>query len=160
MNRLKPARPARPWYREYYVWLVLFFPAMAVIGGFHMLYLAISSYDGLVVDDYYKRGLEINRALERDRRAAAYELAADIALNPERAEITIRLSANANFNHPAHIDVALLHATRAGLDRRLKLRNTQKNIYQGNLPALGPGKWYAHIQQDDWRIIRTLRSRR
>ena len=160
MKRLNPARPARPWYREHYLWLVLFFPAAAVIGGLHMLYLAISSYDGLVVDDYYKRGLEINRALERDRKAASYELAADIALNPALEEITIRLTANANFNHPAHIDVALLHATRAGLDRRLKLRNTQKNIYQGNLPALGPGKWYAHIWQDDWRVIRALTSRR
>lgn len=159
MKRLNPARPGRPWYREHYLWLVLFFPAVAVIGGFHMLYLAISSYDGLVVDDYYKRGLEINRALERDRKAAAYELAADITLNPALEEITIRLTANANFNHPVRIEVALLHATRAGLDRRLKLRNTQKNIYQGNLPALGPGKWYAHIWQDDWRVIRALSSR-
>ena len=156
MKSLNPSRPARPWYRERYVWLVIFFPAVAIIGGVHMLYLAISSYDGLVVDDYYKQGLKINRTLERDRQADAYQLAADIEIDAKLEEVKIRLSANANFSHPVQIDVSFLHATRAGLDRQIKLRNTRKNIYQGNLPALGPGKWYVHIQQDDWRIIRTL----
>ena len=87
MKRLNPARPARPWRREHCLWLVLF-SGVAAFGGIHMLYLALSSQDGPVLDDYYKRGLEINRASRRDWKAAC-ELAADIALNSALEEVTI-----------------------------------------------------------------------
>ena len=45
-------------------------PAVAVVCGAVMLWLAITSYDGLVSDDYYKEGLAINQVLRRDKRAA------------------------------------------------------------------------------------------
>ena len=53
--------PKKPWYREFYVWLVIFFPVLAIVAGFYTLKLAIESDDGLVEDDYYKQGIEINR---------------------------------------------------------------------------------------------------
>jgi len=37
MKTLKP-----PWYREPLVWLVIFFPAIAVMGGLITIYLAIT----------------------------------------------------------------------------------------------------------------------
>ena len=67
-----------PWYKESYVWLLIFFPLLAVIGGIVTTILAVQSDDGLVVDDYYKQGLEINRTLERDQVAVDYNLDADI----------------------------------------------------------------------------------
>ena len=36
-------------------------PAAAVVGGAVMLWLALTTYDGLVSDDYYKEGLAINQ---------------------------------------------------------------------------------------------------
>ena len=71
----------KPWYREPFVWLVILFPASAVIGGMITISLAISSDDGLVVDDYYKRGLEINRTLERDKAAARHGIQATLGFN-------------------------------------------------------------------------------
>jgi hypothetical protein len=68
----------RPWYAEPWVWLIIAIPLTAVIVGMITIYLAVSTSDGLVVDDYYKRGKAINVDLARDRAAARYELRAQI----------------------------------------------------------------------------------
>ena len=48
------------WYAEPWVWLLIALPMTAVIGGMITIYLAVTTSDGLVVDDYYKRGKAIN----------------------------------------------------------------------------------------------------
>ena len=78
-----------PWHREPLVWLVIAFPLAAVIGGFATLYLAIRSWDGLVVDDYYKKGLEINKVLARDELAQQSGYTASVAVDD--ATVTVRL---------------------------------------------------------------------
>ena len=83
MSNLDNRNNSTPWHKEHYVWLIIFFPLLAVVGGIITFILAINSNDGLVVDDYYKQGLEINRTLERDQNAANYELDADIQFMPE-----------------------------------------------------------------------------
>jgi hypothetical protein len=46
----------RPWYRQFYPWLLIALPACAVIGGFITLYLAISRPDVLVRKDCVRDG--------------------------------------------------------------------------------------------------------
>ena len=46
----------RPWYRQFYPWMLIFLPASAVIGGFITLYLAISRPDVLVRKDCVRDG--------------------------------------------------------------------------------------------------------
>ncbi len=60
------------WKREPLVWMLIAIPFSAVIMGVVMITLAIQSWSGLVVDDYYKKGKQINRVLARDK--FAYEL--------------------------------------------------------------------------------------
>ena len=145
-----------PWHKERYVWLIIFFPMLAVIGGIITIILAIRSNDGLVVDDYYKQGLEINRTLERDQTAADYSLKADIKFFPAREEVTIKLTANSEFKYPGQLQVSFLNATRAGMDKTVNLIQTEGHIYRGSLPELSIGKWYVHIEMDDWRIIKQI----
>ena len=54
---------AKSWYREPWPWLLMMGPAIVIVAGFYTLWLAIQSNDGLVADDYYKRGLAINQTL-------------------------------------------------------------------------------------------------
>ena len=68
-----------PWHREPLVWMVLAIPAAAVVAGAVMLVLANATWDGLVADDYYKRGLEINRSLARDEEAVRLGIHASLA---------------------------------------------------------------------------------
>jgi hypothetical protein len=69
------------WYRQPLVWLLVLIPSSAVVMGVFLISLAVLSNDGLVVDDYYRHGLEINRQLARDEAAAAYALAATLQLD-------------------------------------------------------------------------------
>ena len=58
-----------PWYRQIWPWLLMLGPGIVVIAGFITLWLAITSFDGLVADDYYKKGLGVNQDLSRRERA-------------------------------------------------------------------------------------------
>lgn len=58
----KPASP--PWWKFGYMWLVVGGPAIVVVAGFITLWLAIRTPDPLVANDYYRRGIEINKTLE------------------------------------------------------------------------------------------------
>ena len=60
---------AKPWYRHVWPWLVMAPPAVAVVSGIAMLWIAIASDDGLVTPDYYRRGIGINQQLTREQAA-------------------------------------------------------------------------------------------
>ncbi|MDM8569753.1 FixH family protein [Thiotrichales bacterium HSG1] len=109
----------KPWYREPFVWLIILFPASAVIGGMITISLAINSDDGLVVDDYYKQGLEINLVLKRDKAAVKHGLQA--TLNFTNQLIQIQLNKNAEYQLPNQIVIHLSHHTRSGFDQELFL---------------------------------------
>ena len=53
-----------PWWKYGHVWLVISGPAVVIVAGFVTLYLAISRPDHLVSEDYYQKGVEINRTLK------------------------------------------------------------------------------------------------
>ena len=61
--------PTKPWYREPWPWLLMSGPAIVVVAGIITTVLAVRTHDGLVVDDYYKQGLAVNKDLSRDLAA-------------------------------------------------------------------------------------------
>ena len=143
----------RKWISEPYVWLILLFPLLAVIGGIITTWLAVKSDDGLVVDDYYKRGLEINRTLDRDRAARGYDLRAIIHTTDHDTRIRVILQGNRQFSPPAQITLHLLHPTRGGHDRKLLLEGNGQGLYHGDLPPLIRGNWHVLIEAKDWRVL-------
>ena len=81
----------KPWYVQPWVWLLIAVPATAVIVGMVLLYFAITTNDGLVVDDYYTRGKAINLDLARDRAAQAHRLEARFDIDMARNRVTLML---------------------------------------------------------------------
>ena len=79
----------RPWYREPWPWILMSVPATAVVAGIITLWLAVSSADGLVAEDYYKQGLAINRVIEREEAAQRLGLTASVAPVPGRLELRL-----------------------------------------------------------------------
>ena len=136
------------------MWLVIALPMTAVVGGMITLYLAISTSDGLVVDDYYQRGKAINLDLARDDAAARYRLTASLALYQGNA-VYLQLSA-VNGSWPDSIRLSLMHPTRAGFDQVVQLRHEGTGNYRGRIDALGSGHWYVQLEADDWRLSGTL----
>ncbi len=143
----------KPWYKEPYVWFVIFFPSLAIVSGAVMIYLAISSNDGMVVDDYYKKGLEINQTLERDQAAIAHQLEANLHVDKERNLMWLYLKAAPNYTLPNSIQLSFSHRTKAGLDQNVVLQRIANDTYQAVLPTLVEGPWFILLSADDWRIL-------
>ncbi len=143
------------WYREPFVWLLVTFPLLSVIGGITLLTLAIRSDDGLVVDDYYRRGKLINRELKRDSMAAQHHLRADLRLEAGD-RLVLRVAGRPPQGWPATLELKVLHATRAGHDRHLILVRSAQG-YRGRLTSLVPGRWYLELSAPGWRLLGELR---
>lgn len=143
-----------PWYRQPLVWMLIAIPGSAVLFGIAMLVIAIASYDGLVVDDYYERGLEINRDLERDRAAARLGMSAGVTFDPRTSSVRVELiSGSSELRFPSRLSLRLVHPTRAGLDRVVELRSMGQGHYAGNAGRLEAGHWHLHLETESWRIL-------
>lgn len=58
-----------PWWKFGYVWLVVAGPAIVVVAGFVTLWLALAQPDPVIDENYYQRGLEINKTLAAQENA-------------------------------------------------------------------------------------------
>ncbi len=153
-----PVDAPRPWYREPYVWLVIAIPVLAVISGLTVITIAVVSDDGLVVDDYYKRGKEINRVLRRDKTAAALGLQADLSLG-EQGRVRVVLLSDTGAPLPDDVELHLSYATRAGIDQTVVLQGRGPGVYLGQLiRPLATGRWYAQLQTERWRLVGVLQA--
>lgn len=63
MKDVTPPEQSAPWWTYGHVWLVIAGPAAVVVAGFATLWLALDNPETLVAQDYYRRGVEINRTL-------------------------------------------------------------------------------------------------
>jgi hypothetical protein len=53
-----------PWWKFGHVWLVIAGPVIVVFASFITLYLAITRPDPVISEDYYRKGIEINKTLD------------------------------------------------------------------------------------------------
>jgi hypothetical protein len=151
-----PTTQQKPWYHVRMVWLILAFPVVSVCMGMTILYFAITTYDGLVVDDYYKQGKNINLTLHRDKAALAHGLESTLDIDYPQRLLKIRLKAAHLAELPARIQVSFLHTTRAGHDRVVVLEQLRPGEYQTLLPDLVQGHWSLQIEAGDWRLVGLL----
>jgi len=53
----------RPWYREPWPWILMSGPAIVVVAGIWTFVIAATTTDTLVSEDYYRKGVNINREI-------------------------------------------------------------------------------------------------
>jgi len=138
-----------PWYRQRWPWLLMLGPAIVVVAGFATLYLAFRSDDGLVADDYYRRGLAINQTLDRSARGAALDLRAVVDLD---ADGRVRATLRSRETLPPIVRLRLMHPTRAGLDQATDLTLGPDGRYGGRIDAPTRGRRLVVIETRDWRL--------
>ena len=141
-----------PWHRQPLVWMLIFFPLSAIIGGIITIWLAIVSDDGLVADDYYWQGKQINRTLARDATARDYGLSAAIALQADDGLVKLDLNSLYSVNPPDALELEFLHTTRAGLDQKVLVSRRPDGSYAGAMPELAAGTWVVQLGTPQWRI--------
>jgi hypothetical protein len=144
---------SKPWYKHPLVWMMVTIPFSAVIMGVVMLWLAIDTDDGLVADDYYKQGLEINRVLVRDKKAAELGVSAVINYNNKVRVINLEFNKGALASLPETLQLSFQHATRANSDVVVTLNHGIGNQYIGQIKqALTEGIWYFELSDADWKV--------
>jgi len=60
----------QPWWKLWHMWLIVAGPLAVVIASFITLYFAVTRPD-TVIDDYYRKGIEINKTIDAKRDALA-----------------------------------------------------------------------------------------
>jgi hypothetical protein len=139
----------RPWYREPWPWLLMSGPAAVLVAGAITSWIAFRTADGLVVEDYYKQGLAINKVLKREDNARTLGIAADIVLRRDRLEVSM------SGAQPEVMFAHLAHATRAGHDLRLRMVRSPAGRYAADLPPLPAGRWRIALEDpaSTWRVV-------
>lgn len=151
MNTIAAAAPtSRPWYRETWPWLLMAGPAIVVVAGFITLYYAIVSFDGMVADDYYKRGLTVNQDLSRLERARALGISAHLTHDASGRRVVVALAGTATL--PPTLSLRFVHPTRAGSDQRLTLKQSATGTYEAALLLPPLSKWNVQLDGADWAL--------
>lgn len=76
---------SKPWWKYGHVWLIIAGPLAVIVAGFITLAIAIRTPDPVIADDYYKRGLDINKtlAVEKDLQLAPAMQARNHVVTPK-----------------------------------------------------------------------------
>ena len=153
MNALTDTLLAKAWYREPWPWLLMSGPAIVIVAGFFTLWLAIRSDDGLVADDYYKRGLAINQTLSRAQRAEQLALGATVELGAGFAAIHVHMT-GAVRGMPPVLRLRLVHPTQSIADQVIELRSTEPGEYEGVQAGPAAGRRIVMLEDFErtWRL--------
>lgn len=143
----------KPWYRYPFVWMIIAIPSSAVIMGFHFLWLAVTTDDGLVADDYYKQGMAINRDLHRDSFAKENGISAHLEMDNAETWIKLILNKGVLEVYPESLQLKLQYAMHDHNDVNLVLNHGQGDQYIGMIrQPLIQGKWYLELSHGEWRL--------
>ena len=156
-NRKHPREDTEPWYRQFWPWFLIALPGSVVVAGFATLYIANRHADDLVVADYYKDGLAINRQLEKQARAADAGLTASLLILDER--IQVRLYADTAVPEASpELELRLSHPLEADRDFTVVVERVAPQLYVGSMPATVQRNWHwtLEAQDADWRLDGSL----
>lgn len=145
-----------PWYRQLWPWLLMLAPASALVGGVITFWLAATTNNSLVVDDYYREGRAINLQIARDHAAGSMQLSGSLERVPGGA--LLRLASASGAALPPFVTLHLLHATRSELDLTLTLAAQGDGSYRSREHELPQsGRWHLSIEDPDrhWRLTGT-----
>ena len=139
------------------VWMVIAIPLSAVIVGAIMMTLAVTTFDGLVEDDYYKKGKEINQLLARDEFALSNRISADVSIDDQTGIIVVDLKSAEGYAFPEQMGVSLLHPTQSKKDVKLLLaKGPDGRYYTELLQPLTDGRWYFRVSEPKWRLQKLI----
>lgn len=144
---------ARPWYREPWPWILAAGPFIVVIAGIYTAWLAVTSNDGLVTEDYYRKGLAANQTIARSEEAAKMGLVAGVRVSEDLLSVRLQASGK-SFVMPPTLVVTITHPTRAGLDQS-RLLARAGDLYAGEFRLPAAGHWLVLVEDErkTWRLM-------
>lgn len=150
MSRRLPIEDTQPWYRQFWPWFLIMLPASVVVAGLTTLFIANRHADDLVVDEYYKDGLAINRQLEKKQRAELAGISAQLVFEGKR--VTVQLAGPVDATA---LQLYLSHPLEADSDFQAQLDRIAPGYYQGSLQQVIAPRWHWTLEFEDkagWRL--------
>ena len=146
--------PPAPWYRQPWLWFILA-PLFAVlIYASVFIYIAITTSDGMVKDNYYKvaRGTSLDTSKADEARRLGLE--AVLNFDTLTGDISLQLAGELT-TYPPSLHLNIIHPTHQKFDQLLILKQVDgKGFYSGNLSAKLIGKRYLSLSppDDSWQL--------
>ena len=152
MNESHGGVSGRPWYREHWPWLLMLPPALSIVGGVAMLYLATQTPSALVVEDYSRIEELTSERFARDREAQRLALTAELRFEREAGRIEVLLGGTAAMEFPGTLTLSLRHATDPAGDRELNLARRGELFVVDT--ELAPGRYHLELMPESraWRL--------
>ena len=150
MSNALPGGDTQPWYRQFWPWFLIALPACVVVAGFSTLYIANRHADDLVVDEYYKDGLAINRQLEKLQLAQDLGIAADLRF--EGTSVIVETSGPVD---DSGLSLYLSHPLEADRDFRVQLTALAPGFFTARLPDNIEPRWHWRLEAQApplWRL--------
>ncbi len=147
----------KPWYKQFYPWMLIGIPFLTVVGCVITIALAINSPNALVKDDYYKEGLAINADKHRQKQAGVLGLEGLLRGSDQRVSVSLQ----GKLAHwPDVLLLELAHATREEMDRSIMLNRTGAGQYEADWTQLPDGHWYYSLQPQsrEWELQGRIRA--
>lgn len=154
MSTPLPDTDTRPWYRQFWPWFLITIPLASVIGSVFMIGLAIQTHDGRVRDYYRSDGRSVRQDLARDQVALERGLRARLEVDAETGGVRVDLGGSL-LDYPPHLQLLVIHPTRANRDLDLVLRHLRGGRYVGALESAALGRRSLQLTDpaEEWRLV-------
>ena len=145
------------WYKEPWMLVVLGGPLIVVIASLVTFYIAWQGQDQVLSKDYYKQGINIDKKIQQDVNASAYNLSGKLQLASATGKVTLNLQGE--HEPPASVLLTISsksHTSNFEANQKTSLSQVAPGIYEGWLKIQtkteNNGIWYAKIEAADWRL--------
>lgn len=123
-----------------------------MIGGIITIWIATRDGTGLITDNYYQDGLEINRQLQQDQAAKVAEVYVTLTFSETEQQLGMTLAGN--IPPPQTLELMLTSPVDPARDATFELTHTGDNHYQSPLRKMPAGRFYLRLTPDNnnWRL--------
>jgi len=144
---------SKPWYKQFWPWFIIFFPASAVVAGVITVIIAVQHRDPLIDDNWYKNGLAINQQLDKQHQAKILGIEAQISVNRDTATLELKTLNIPPLNNP-ELSIKLIHPTLKMKDLLLKAYRTPAGYYIAQMKTIPQGFYHLHLTNtaSDWEL--------
>jgi uncharacterized protein len=155
VSSFRADRASPRWYRQRWPWLLIAGPAIVVVASLTSAWLAVTTDDALVANDYYKLGLSINRKLGPGSLEASPEPSAIVSVSKDgRVQALVKYQGAT----PSRLRLTVLHPGEPV--QIVALAPAEEGVWVGSMGEQTPGRWIVTLESDLWRLpVTTVQGR-
>ncbi len=145
-----------PWYRQFWPWFLITLPTIAVIASITTLWIAMQQDTGLMSDNYYKDGININNELARQSLARTANITARLQFTDQEQKVLLYIQGDIKL--PPQLELELSAPLHSAKDRLLTLKSMSQSLYQAKLDNIDPGYYYLKLYPatNNWIIKKKI----